>query len=88
MQGKLRHCLPTAGKEFKKFSSSLVGWFYFNGTILTVIALDALCIGLQASEYITTKAGQFLIANGIVTGLGPRAFLFSCKVQPSLESPA
>lgn len=42
----------------KQFAISLIDWFYFNGVILTVIVLDALCIGIQASEFATTRTGN------------------------------
>ena len=32
--------------------------FSFNGVILTVVALDALVIGIQASGYVAVKAGN------------------------------
>ena len=45
------------GGKFRKFSLSLVESFSFNGVILTVIALDALLIGIQASGYVAMKSG-------------------------------
>lgn len=46
------------GGEFQKFSLSLVESFSFNGIILTVIALDAVLIGIQASGYVAMKSGN------------------------------
>ena len=43
--------------EFRKFSVSLVESTWFNVTVLIVIALDALCIGIQASGYVAMKSG-------------------------------
>ena len=50
--------VTAAAKEFQGFSLSLVRSLYFDGAILVVIALDAVGIGLQASEFISTKAGD------------------------------
>ena len=55
--GKCNSARRCAG-EFRKFSLSLVESFSFNGIILTVIALDAVLIGIQASGYIAMKSGE------------------------------
>lgn len=44
--------------EFRKFSLYLVESFWFNSTILTVVAIDAICIGIQSSEYLNLKSGE------------------------------
>ena len=43
--------------EFRRFLRSLVGTSTFDGIILGVVTLDALCIGVQASEFIAKKSG-------------------------------
>lgn len=45
-------------REFRKFSLSLVESFWFSSTILLVISLDALCIGLLASEFVALRVGK------------------------------
>ena len=41
------------------FLASLAKTLAFDGIILTIIALDALCIGVQASEFIAKKSGMW-----------------------------
>lgn len=55
--------------EFRVFSLTLVESFSFNGVILTVIAFDALLIGIQASGYVAMKSG-IIISNQLHTILG------------------
>ena len=47
--------------EFGKYLLSVAQTLTFDGMILTIIALDALCIGVQASEFIARKSGKIPI---------------------------
>lgn len=58
MCSKQRASAGQRASEFRKFSLSLTTSFSFNALILTVIALDSVLIGIQASGYVAMKSGE------------------------------
>lgn len=53
--------LKDVKKEFGEYLTCLVQSFAFDTLILAVIILDALCIGIQASDFIARKSGKLVL---------------------------